>query len=278
MGIIEWRHAVSEEKTNDADEALAVKLPAYRLDGRVALITGASAGLGAAIAIGMAQAGAEVAIMARSREGLDRVAARIRADGGRCTPIACDVTDTAALRRSIADMARLDVLVNNAGTNFPEPMVEVSDEHLDTMLALNVRSVYLAAQAAVRKMLEDAQRRERGGVILNMSSQMGHVGSPNRTVYCMTKHAVEGLTKALAVELAPQGIRINSIAPTFVDTPLVRRVVNTPERREFVMSRIPMGRLATLEEIVGAAVYLASPAASMVTGTSLVVDGGWTAQ
>lgn len=269
---------MSEEKTNETDEALAVKLPAYRLDGRVALVTGASAGLGAAIAIGMAQAGAEVAIMARSREGLERIAERIRVDGGHCTAIACDVTDTGSLRRAIAGMARLDVLVNNAGTNFPEPMVEVSDEHLDTMLALNVRSVYLAAQAAVRKMLEDAQRRDRGGVILNMSSQMGHVGSPNRTVYCMTKHAVEGLTKALAVELAPQGIRVNSIAPTFVDTPLVRRVVNTPERREFVMSRIPMGRLATLEEIVGAAVYLASPAASMVTGTSLVVDGGWTAQ
>lgn len=276
--MIERRHAVSEDKDTGADEALGANLPSYRLDGRLALVTGASAGLGAAIAIGMAQAGAEVAIMARSREGLERVAARIRGDGGRCTAIACDVTDTAALRRAIAGLARLDVLVNNAGTNFPEPIVEVSDEHLDAMLALNVRSVYLATQAAVRKMLEDPQRRERGGVILNMSSQMGHVGSPNRTAYCMTKHAVEGFTKALAVELAPQGIRVNSIAPTFVDTPLVRRVVTTPERREFVLSRIPMGRLATLEEIVGAAVYLASPAASMVTGTSLVVDGGWTAQ
>jgi len=269
---------VSEANKTVTDEALEVQLPPFRLDGKTVLVTGASAGLGAAIAIGMAQAGAEVAIMARTREGLERVAERIRADGGRCSALACDVTDTPALRRAIAGLARLDVLVNNAGTNFPEPMVEVSDEHLDTMLALNVRSVYLAAQAAVRKMLEDPGRKDRGGVILNMSSQMGHVGSPNRTVYCMTKHAVEGFTKALAVELAPQGIRVNSIAPTFVDTPLVRRVVNTPERREFVMSRIPMGRLAGLEDIVAAAVYLASPAASMVTGTSLVVDGGWTAQ
>lgn len=266
------------EDNKHADDALGVKLPAFRLDGKVALVTGASAGLGAAIAIGMAQAGAEVAILARSRGALERVAGRIRGDGGRCTVIACDVTDSAALREAIAGLPRLDVLVNNAGTNFPEPIVEVSDEHLDVMLALNVKSVYIAAQAAVRKMLQDPRRDKGGGAILNMSSQMGHVGSPNRTVYCMTKHAVEGFTKALAVELAPQGIRVNSIAPTFVDTPLVRRVIDTPEKRDFIMNRIPMGRLGELEDIVAAAVYLASPAAAMVTGTSLVVDGGWTAQ
>lgn len=269
---------MSQGQSNHADDALEAKLPAFRLDGKAALVTGASAGLGAAIAVGMAQAGAEVTLMARSRDGLERVAGRIRADGGRCRVIACDVTDTPALREAIGGMAHLDILVNNAGTNFPEPMVEVSEQHLDTILTLNVRAVYLAAQAAVRKMLEDAQRARSNGVILNMSSQMGHVGSPNRTVYCMTKHAVEGLTKAMAVELAPHGIRVNSIAPTFVDTPLVRRVVNTPEKRDFVMNRIPMGTLARLEDILAAAVYLASPAAAMVTGTSLVVDGGWTAQ
>lgn len=263
---------------NEVDEALELQPAAFGLEGRRALVTGASAGLGAAIAIGMAQAGAEVAIMARTGAALERVAARIRAAGGRCSAIVCDVTDTVALRRGIAGLPGLDILVNNAGTNFPAPITEVSDENLDVMLALNVKSVYVAAQAAVRKMQENPRRRDDGGVILNMSSQMGHVGSPNRTVYCMTKHAVEGLTKALAVELAPQGIRVNSIAPTFVDTPLVRRVVNTPEKRDFVMSRIPMGRLAGLADIVAAAVYLASPAASMVTGTSLVVDGGWTAQ
>ena len=190
----------------------------------------------------------------------------------------CDVTDRAALRAAIAALPVLDILVNNAGTNFPEPIAEVTDEHLDTIIDLNVRSVYVAAQAAVIKMREHAGRKARGGVIINMSSQMGHVGSPNRTVYCMTKHAVEGFTKALAVELAPQNIRVVSIAPTFVDTPLVQRVVNTPERRAFVMDRIPMGMLATVEQIAAAAVYLASPAAGMTTGTSLVVDGGWTAQ
>ena len=253
-------------------------LSSFRLDGRTALVTGASAGLGAGIARALAQAGAEVVLMARSRDALDATVAEITAEGGRASAVQCDVTDRAALRAAIAALPVLDILVNNAGTNFPEPIAEVTDEHLDTIIDLNVRSVYVAAQAAVIKMREHAGRKARGGVIINMSSQMGHVGSPNRTVYCMTKHAVEGFTKALAVELAPQHIRVVSIAPTFVDTPLVQRVVNTPERRAFVMDRIPMGMLATVEQIAAAAVYLASPAAGMTTGTSLVVDGGWTAQ
>ena len=253
-------------------------LSSFRLDGRTALVTGASAGLGAGIARALAQAGAEVVLMARSRDALDATVAEITAEGGRASALQCDVTDRAALRAAIAALPVLDILVNNAGTNFPEPIAEVTDEHLDVIIDLNVRSVYVAAQAGVIKMREHADRKVRGGVIINMSSQMGHVGSPNRTVYCMTKHAVEGFTKALAVELAPQNIRVVSIAPTFVDTPLVQRVVNTPERRAFVMDRIPMGMLATVEQIAAAAVYLASPAAGMTTGTSLVVDGGWTAQ
>jgi NAD(P)-dependent dehydrogenase (short-subunit alcohol dehydrogenase family) len=256
----------------------AWSLPSFRVDGQVALVTGAGAGLGAGIAIGLAEAGADLVLMARTRASLDEVARRVESCGRRATVVVCDVTDTRRLREAVASLARLDILINNAGTNFPEPFAEVSDAHLDAMLSLNVRAAFVAAQAAVRKMLEDPARKAKGGVVIHISSQMGHVGSPNRTVYCMTKHAIEGLTKAMAVELAPAGIRVNSIGPTFTDTPLVRRVVDTPEKRDFVMSRIPMGMLARVEDIMAAAVYLASPAAAMVTGAHLLVDGGWTAQ
>ena len=255
-----------------------LEIPSFRLDNKLALVTGAGRGLGAAIATGFAQAGAEVVLLGRTRSYLEELSAKIGAGGGRSRVVECDVTDDRVLRNAIAALPGLDIVVNNAGTNFPEPFVDVSDEHLDTMLDLNVRACFVVAQASVKKMLESPSRAEKGGVVINMSSQMGHVGSPNRTVYCMTKHALEGLTKAMAVELAPQNIRVNSIGPTFADTPLVRKIVDTPEKREFIMSRIPMGKLATLGDIAAAAVYLASPAAAMVTGTHLIVDGGWTAQ
>ena len=255
-----------------------LKIPAFRLDGRTALVTGAGRGLGAAIAEGYAAAGAEVVLLGRTESHLEKISAQINRAGGKSRTVTCDVTNDTELRQAVGAMPSLDILVNNAGTNFPEPFVDVSDEHLDTMLDLNVRACFVAAQAAVRKMLEDEVRPEKGGCVINMSSQMGHVGSPNRTVYCMTKHALEGLTKAMAVELAPQNIRLNSIGPTFTDTPLMRKVVDTPEKQNFIMSRIPMGKLASLGDIAAAAIYLASPAAAMITGTHLIVDGGWTAQ
>jgi NAD(P)-dependent dehydrogenase (short-subunit alcohol dehydrogenase family) len=250
--------------------------PSFRLDGKTALITGAGGGIGEGIALTFANAGAHVILIGRNRDPLDPVAVYIRAQGGEATVAVCDVTDTSAIRALIDELPVLDILVNNAGTNFPEPMVEVSDEHLDAMLNLNVRACFVTAQAAAKKML--SSQSDTPGVVINITSQMGHVGSPNRTVYCMTKHAVEGLTKAMAIEFADRGLRVNSIAPTFVDTPLIRSIVNTPEKHQFLVSKIPLGHMAQVEDIVGAALYLASPAARMVTGASLMVDGGWTAQ
>jgi NAD(P)-dependent dehydrogenase (short-subunit alcohol dehydrogenase family) len=249
-----------------------------RLDGQIALVTGAGRGIGATIARYLAEAGAEVVLLSRTLSELQTVAQQITEAGGRASIRQCDVVDAKALRAIIDELPRLDILVNNAGTNIPEPMIEVSDEHLDHLLNLNIRSCFIAAQAAVKKMLQDPERVKKGGSVIHISSQMGHIGSPNRTVYCTTKHAIEGLTKAMAIELAEQNIRVNSVAPTFVDTPLVRQVVNTDEKRAFLFSKIPLGHLAETEDIAAAVAYLASPAARMVTGTCLKVDGGWTAQ
>ena len=262
----------------DDQPAAPLKLPSFRIDGQVALVTGASAGIGAGVAVALAEAGADVILLARRQEGLERVSRRIENSGGRATQIVCDVTNTSHVRTIIAELARLDILINNAGINIPEPLLSVSDEHLDWMLDLNIRAAFVVAQAAVRKMLEDRARREKGGSIVNISSTMGHVGGPDRTVYCMTKHAIEGLTKALAVELAGHGIRANSIAPTFIETELFRRIADTPQMRDFIMARIPLGKLASVEDIMAAVVYLVSPAAAIITGTHLIVDGGWTAQ
>jgi len=251
----------------------------FRLDGRTALVTGAGRGIGRACAIALARAGAEVWLIARTRGEIDDAAAEIRVAGGEAHALACDVTNSDDIRKAIAAIPVLDVLVNNAGTNIPEPFVEVSEEHLDRLLTLNVRAAFIVAQAAAKKMLEAPERRNRGGVILQMSSQMGHVGSPNRSVYCLTKHALEGLNKAMALELATHGIRVLSIAPTFVETPMYRQMAATrPEFAQWVRERIPAGRLGRPEEVAAAVVFAASPAASLMTGTSLVVDGGWTAQ
>ena len=211
--------------------------------------------------------------MSRTPSQLEEVAREIASCEGKTSVLPVDVTDTAAMRIAFAGIPRLDILVNNAGLNRPQPFLEVDEATLDQLLTLNVRAAFLVAQAAARLMAANG-----GGVIINVSSQMAHVGSElNRTVYVMTKHAVEGLTKAMAVELAPKGVRVVSIAPTFITTPLTKPFFEDPVFRKWVLDRIPLGRLGTVEEVAQAVVFLASPAASLVTGSALLVDGGWTA-
>lgn len=251
--------------------------PESRLDGRVALVTGAARGLGAETTVALARAGAEVVLVDRSVEELENVASRVVASGMRARVVTCDVTNAAHFRSEIARLERLDVLVNNAGINIPEPFVDVSEDHLDQILTLDVRAAFLVAQAAVRKMLQAPDRRERGGAVINVSSQMGHVGASQRTVYCMCKHAIEGMTKAMAVELGPNNIRVNAVAPTFLETPMTASFFADQKFRDWVISMIPLGRIGKPQEVAAAIVFLASPAASLINGASLLVDGGWTA-
>jgi NAD(P)-dependent dehydrogenase (short-subunit alcohol dehydrogenase family) len=245
----------------------------FRLEGKRALVTGAGRGIGRATALALAAAGVELVLVSRTPSELDEVAREIASAGGTARPVPLDVTRSQAVREVFADLDRLDILVNNAGINRPQPFLGVDEATLDLMLELNVRAAFIVAQAAARLMAARGS-----GVIINMSSQMGHVGSErDRTVYVMTKHALEGLTKAMAVELAPKGVRVVSIAPTFVETPLSKPFLDDPDTREWILNRIPLGRVGTVEEVASAVVFLASPAAALVTGSSLLVDGGWTA-
>jgi NAD(P)-dependent dehydrogenase (short-subunit alcohol dehydrogenase family) len=212
--------------------------------------------------------------MARSRSELEETACEVRATGQNVQTIVCDVTDSRQVEEAVDFLEQIDILVNNAGTNVPEPFLEVSAENLDKMLAVNVKGVFLVSQAAARRMVE----RGESGSIINISSQMGHVGASRRTVYCATKHAVEGLTKAMAVELASHNVRVNSVAPTFIETPMTKPFLEDQTFKEDTLSRIPLGRLGRVEDVTGAVVFLASPAAGLITGASLLVDGGWTAQ
>jgi NAD(P)-dependent dehydrogenase (short-subunit alcohol dehydrogenase family) len=248
--------------------------PAARLDGRRALVAGASGGIGSGCAAALAEAGADVVLLGRSAERLEAAARAVEAAGRSAERHECDVTDARAVEEVLATVGAVDVVVNAAGANIPEPFVEVTEEHFDSIVALNVKGTFLVTQAAVRAMLDAGTP----GAVISLSSQMGHIGDANRTVYCATKHAVEGLTKALAVELGPHGIRVNSVAPTFLETPMTAPFFADADFRESVQSRIPLGRIGIVDDVVGAVVFLASPAAALITGTSLVVDGGWTAR
>ena len=249
-------------------------LERFRLDGLRALITGAGRGLGKACAVALADAGAEVVIMSRTASELENLRDQIKNDGGKAEIAVCNAANADQINEIIPDLGRLDILVNNAGTNIPEAFTEVSTANFDAIMNLNVRGAFLMAQAVVKEML----KRGHGGSIINMSSQMGHVGAPNRTVYCASKHAIEGLTKAMGVELAPKGIRVNSVGPTFIETPLTKPFFDNAEFAKDTLARIPLAKLGQVEDVADAVVYLASPAAGMVTGGSLLVDGGWTAR
>jgi NAD(P)-dependent dehydrogenase (short-subunit alcohol dehydrogenase family) len=244
-----------------------------RVDGQVAVVTGAGRGIGAGCALALAEAGAEVVLLARTGDEIEAVSREIRDGGGAGRAFVCDVTDTEAVQRRLGALDRVDILVNNAGTSIAGPFLEVQPDDLDTMLTLNCRAAVLVAQAAARRMAEQG-----GGVIINLSSTYGKVGRPGNSIYSATKHFIEGLTKSMAVELAPSGIRVVAVGPTAIDTPLTHARLNDPVIGGDLLSRIPLGRFGQVADVVGAVVFLASPAAALITGTTLMVDGGWTAQ
>jgi NAD(P)-dependent dehydrogenase (short-subunit alcohol dehydrogenase family) len=248
--------------------------PSFRLEGRRALVTGAGRGIGHAASIALAGAGAHVTLCARTGAEVEEAAEAIRSQGFRADALALDVTDVNAFRAAIDAREPYGIFVNNAGTNRPNPFLDVSAEDFDVLMNLNVRAAYFAAQSVARRMVESDGR----GSIINMSSQMGHVGGPNRTLYCASKWAMEGFSKAMALDLAPHGIRVNTLCPTFIETPMTRPFFEDAAFKQSVLSKIKLGRLGTVEDLMGAIVFLASDASSLMTGTSLVVDGGWTAE
>lgn len=249
------------------------RTPSFRLDGRRALVTGAGRGLGLACAAALAEAGAEVWLAARSAQEIEAVAAALRDRGDRAHALVLDVTDSEAVATAVAAHGPFQVLVNNAGTNRPKPFDEVSEDDVDALLSLNVKAAFFVARAVARGL----KAADQAGSIVMMSSQMGHVGGTNRSIYCASKHALEGMSKALALELGPHGIRVNTLCPTFIDTPMTHDWLASPAFRDQVLTKIPLGRVGRACDVMGAVLFLAGDASSLVTGSALMVDGGWTA-
>jgi NAD(P)-dependent dehydrogenase (short-subunit alcohol dehydrogenase family) len=250
------------------------KTASFRLDGRRALVTGGGRGIGLTAAAALAEAGAHVTLCARTEKEIEEAADAIVKRGQKADALALDVTDIDATRKALAVREPYQVLVNNAGTNRPKMLPDVSVEDFDVVFALNVRAAFFMVQTVALQLIEA----KLPGSIINISSQMGHVGAARRTVYCASKHAMEGFTKAMAIELAPHNIRVNSLGPTFLETPMTRPFFENKAFRDEVLSKIKLGRLGQLEELTGAIVFLASDASSLMTGAALVLDGGWTAE
>ena len=250
-----------------------MRAPNFNLDGKRALITGGSRGLGLYAAKALAQAGAHITLVARSKESLEFAQDELKQGGYDCEILQLDVTDSAAVDSSLAKNQPYQILVNNAGMNIPKNLVDLKNEDIDAVLNLNVKAVFYITRKVTQQLL-DAKL---SGSVINISSQMGVVGSPRRTLYCASKHAIEGMTKALAWELGLENIRVNTICPTFIHTDMTADMFADPEFHDWVIKKIALGRIGQPEEIMGAVVFLASPASSLVTGSALMLDGGWTA-
>lgn len=248
--------------------------PSFRLDGLRALVTGASSGIGLGAAAALAGAGAHVTLVARRQAELDAVAEAIRAAGGQAQTLALDITDIAATDRVVAAHGPFDILVNSAGLARHAPALDTTPEDYDAVMGLNLRAAHFLTRAVARGLIDAGKP----GSLINISSQMGHVGGPDRSVYCASKHAIEGMTKAMALEWAPHGIRVNTVCPTFIRTPLGEQTLKDPAKKAWILSKIKLGRVGEIADIMGPVVFLASPAAALITGTHLLVDGGWTAE
>ena len=253
-------------------------LKKYNLKNKTAVVTGAGKGLGKACAIALAEAGVNVVIISRTQKDLNKVSKIIKKYKVKCQSFSCDVTNYSEIKKIINSLKRIDILVNNAGNNIPSHFTKVKTRDMEYIVKLNTISTFNLAQLCAIKMIKFKNRKKIGGSIINMSSQMGHVGGPIRSVYNMTKFGIEGLTKSMSIDLAKNNIRVNTVAPTFVVTPMTSKFFKNKKFKSETLNNIPLGRFAELSDVASAVVFLASDAASMITGTSLLVDGGWTAK
>ena len=250
------------------------KTPAFRLDGKRALVTGASSGIGLGCAAGLAEYGAEIVVAARSKEKLDEFVKVATSASWSARAAVMDVSDITQMQQTLAELGSFDILVNSAGVAKHSPALDTAAENFDAVMDLNLRGAYFLSQTIAKQMIDAGT----GGSIINISSQMAHVGGIERSVYCASKFGVEGFTKAMAIEWGQYGVRINTVCPTFVRTALTQKTFDDPDKRAWIMDKIKLGRVAEVEDIMGSVVFLASDAAAMITGASLLVDGGWTAE